>query len=844
MEANRRTAISLHTVGVALFLLAIVAGIVGVVLREMLRLPEVPALQLAAPSEPRTGHKLLFVVADALRYDYATDPQRAPNIARHMRQHTHGELWAGRITMTSAAVLAMGTGQRGDFAEVITNLHAGRTRFDDFVNSARRAGLTTGLVGDEVWKLMFGSFQPELNDASGMAIDVDNSPQMFAAAAEILEREPRPDLLVVHLIATDHQGHAHGMASSRYAQFLKRFDADMEALLQKVPADTAVMFMSDHGATDTGAHGSDIPIARRSPFFAYGPGIRRGVDLGELDQIDLGPTVAALLGVPAPRHARGTVITELLDVSEARAGQLACADARRASELAAAQDMHETVASMREQMRSCAEPGGEPAEKVAGSRAAVRTLDADLELAQSLRGTRGALAISLVLAALLLVLALSARRVSPAPRPFGPRWAVLALAMCALSVVLTFQVERITPPWHNVTRAVLFAAAGIALLVGLLRPNLGVRFYERTGALGWVLLPGALAWSYTANTQVMSWVLLAVGAVLLAFGLDAERRSGWLSWARRTASAADLLVVAGSLVFLLPFAIHQDEPLASGLTNRPGLLLGLGLAAMTLWLLYAWKKVEPRPPWWTLALAIALTVSSLLLRRFAPSPLGIGALFVLPAVSAAALLGRRPVLAMGAGLGAWAWVSRDHEVLPLVACLAIAEVCGRILASRPTPEGNAPRNDAFTSSAWISALAVTVLFCLSFLVRVGLQRGLDFPSMDFGAGSFGDPGASSFRIGAALTWKYVAGELVLIVVFLWRASARDRRCVLLSFAALSAIRGAAIASMLFVGRGSYWTAFRTLSDQAPALCTAAAAAFLLALWSARGSAEALDQARS
>ena len=49
-----------------------------------------------------------------------------------------------------------------------------------------------------------------------------------------------------------------------------------------------------------------------SPFMATGAGIRTGIQLESFRIVDLGPTLAALLGLQLP-EAEGTVLKEILD---------------------------------------------------------------------------------------------------------------------------------------------------------------------------------------------------------------------------------------------------------------------------------------------------------------------------------------------------------------------------------------------------------------------------------------------------------------------------------------------------------------------------------------------------
>src|SRR5690606_7247055 len=93
---------------------------------------------------------------DGLRYDFATNPEYAPSFARNMQRHSNAEVWAGRVTMTSAATLAFGTGTRGTFTQVVLNVDARRTQANHLFDNARAAGLRSGVIGDPVWFQAYG----------------------------------------------------------------------------------------------------------------------------------------------------------------------------------------------------------------------------------------------------------------------------------------------------------------------------------------------------------------------------------------------------------------------------------------------------------------------------------------------------------------------------------------------------------------------------------------------------------------------------------------------------------------------------------------------------------------
>jgi len=52
-------------------------------------------------------------------------------------------------------------------------------------------------------------------------------------------------------------------------------------------------------------------INMRSAFIAAGPGIKTDEVLGGVTMVDLAPTLAALLGIPAPAKSQGRVLREM-----------------------------------------------------------------------------------------------------------------------------------------------------------------------------------------------------------------------------------------------------------------------------------------------------------------------------------------------------------------------------------------------------------------------------------------------------------------------------------------------------------------------------------------------------
>lgn len=820
--ANTRTWVAATLAG--LCVLAACVVLFFTVIGEILRVPELPNVPARKSAHaPMTEH-LLLLIPDALRYDMAVDPQLCSNFARHMQQDTHGVLWAGRVTMTSAAVLSIGAGQRGDFAQIITNLNVRRVGYNDLFTNARSSGLHVALIGDVTWAQTFGDMEHQVVDENGIAIDVDNSPEMLAAAEEMLAR--KPNLALVHLIAPDHQGHAYGTNSSTYKQFLKRFDADLQRFLDRVPDDWTVLVFSDHGQTDTGAHGTDTDIMRKSPLFAYGRGIRRNVDVGDLDQVDLGYTIATLLGIAGPAHGIGTTQTALLDLADEQAASIRCADAHRVEQLASASGQTDLAERVRATASACNTPEASPQTKQTAALAAVREYEQLAASQQSHASRRATATIVLVgFASLAIPLLLAAWAVTGFRESRALRLAVASMVVAAIGVALTFYVERITPPYHNVVRAILFVAANGLMLWGLLAPSKAAQAYRKWPVLALSLLPGALAISYTANTQVEALVSLILCTLVWLFAPDADTQTVRRIWSGRRALAWWRIALAGlALVLLGPFGVINENPLPNLLATKPWLLLATSFALIGAWLVAGARERDGRLLKADTAIAIGAAIGAVLLRRVVPSWLGLTAMLVFPALAILAAGARRYTLAWGLGFAAYAWVSRDVELPAVVAAALVVEAVAQ--AAGPTTE---QQHASIGTRAWTVATLVTVLFGAAFLARVSLQGGLDLTNIDYAAGSFGHPGVSQLRVFSSAVWKYASVMLLLAAIMLRPLGLELRRAVGFGFMLVFALRAATLAWILLACRSSYWSALRTLADLPSAIVTAAAASVVVAV---------------
>jgi len=767
---------------VAIATIVAMIAFVAVSLRELLVTVRPAPVAPQPASVARLTDRLVFVVIDGLRHDLAIDPARAPNLARHMRDDAHAVVWAGRVTMTSAAVLSWGTGQRASFAQVILNFNMGRTTHNDLFANARAAGIRTALAGDDTWPLVYGPFDRQILDRQGMAIEEDNSREIFAAAQTLANE--RPNVLVAHFLAPDHQGHAYGVQSDRYRAFLLRFDEDLERFVAALPTDTTLVVMSDHGALDNGNHGVDSLTERKTFLYARGPGIRRGVDLGAIDQVDVSATLAVLLGVPGASQGRGTAVTELLDVSAQDTATIACSDAERIVRVATAEKKLDRLGNAKSALETCANASLAPEIRRDAGRAVVRAWDRLLDVRSVRTNT---LTVALVMGIFLVFAGFVSR---------NPLLVVLALAICTVTAIAGTWIENESP------RRIFLAAAHVPLVLALLLPSRVAAQFEKRPLIGFAIVPVVLACTFPWETRNWSLVSLALVAALWIFAPHADVRSHRvrvLGWPRVSLACAGFAA-------MVPYAFGAEDPILS----LPGSPLRLALfthGAIAAWLVLGARSREARGTIVDVLFAIVIACGSVLLRRSMPSTVGLFAIVALPLLAVTAASRGRNTLACGLGFASYGLISRPEEVLAVIGALIVIEA---IAAS--TEQSASLDDPPFHRRPFAIATLTLGLVAASYLVRIGVQRGLDFPTIDWGAGKFDEPAPGQLRLALVIAWKFVAPFLLLVWLLVRGLSPEMRRGVLVSSSIVLVLRGATMTLTLFLARSSFWTSYRMLSD--------------------------------
>jgi hypothetical protein len=768
-------------------------ALVGIVLHPA---PAVPVEPTAVAPRALSEHVILLI-ADGLRYDVATDG-RMPHFAAAMERHSSGAIWAGTITMSSAAILAYGTGQRGGIEQLVFNMDPRPPSLNTWLaNAARDHEL--GAVGDLTWVKLYGAdLAYAYPDPPGVAMEADLNPASFANVRALIAKAP--SFIAAQFTTPDHQGHVYGIPSDAYAAHMRHFDQLLDELQRELGPEWTVIVTSDHGAQDSGSHGTDTDVERRSPIFVYGPGIRPGIRIDRrLEQPELANTLPVLLGVAPPAHSFGHTIVEWLDYSASEVSQVACNEARRAARYGAAAGN----AAFGARADAICARGDDPAGAVDASRALVADVGAKVH-----SGGLGSAALAWwMLAACVATIAIAAVAFARGMLPSLP----FAVGLGVVALALTFYVEKLPSGWQKPVLVTLFVLANLLAVAAVFFPGRLNDWLDARGGLAPVVLPGLLVASYTTNTQAMSFVAIASCTLYFVLSGPAARGAHLFRTARlalpRAGAAAALVCVA---ILFFPGTRKQDH-WGSWVLTAVTPMLAVSCAGVVAWIAArAWRGGAPER---VAALAGApVMIATLLARRLATPWLG-RLLIALLLVSALVFAWqKRRSLALYFGLAAYALLlTREIQIVAVIASLGLAELVAASL----------PRELARHT---LLLLAIFV-FGLFFVQRIAIQGGVDID--DFApAATFGDTSPPWWVVSVAVTLRWLVPEVLTLGLLLWPAGLALRDALLRGLTVVYAARVTVLVLMIGICGNSFWTAKRCLGDIPFAALAAVAVATL------------------
>ncbi|MFT3696355.1 MAG: alkaline phosphatase family protein [Kofleriaceae bacterium] len=299
---------------------------------------------LPDPKTPRYSRRVFLVIVDGLRLDKSYE---LPFLDELRRRGVDTEAQSHYPTWSRPNYVSILTGVPPVASGVRTNHHSTPVELDSLMDRAKAAGLKTAFATDydALPKLFLRKIDPNAVfnvDDEEDEIDIDamerplspaaiRAPDAnFASPFDDARYAPWPggfseagaavaqgdaELVVLLVGAVDAAGHAKGGASPDYRTAAELVDHALARALGHVDlTQDTIIVTADHGHTNRGGHGGVEPEVLAVPLIAAGAGIKVGANADDAHLIDIAPTVATLLGIPAPGHGLGHTLSEILQI--------------------------------------------------------------------------------------------------------------------------------------------------------------------------------------------------------------------------------------------------------------------------------------------------------------------------------------------------------------------------------------------------------------------------------------------------------------------------------------------------------------------------------------------------
>ncbi|CEO58497.1 hypothetical protein PMG11_03218 [Penicillium brasilianum] len=294
--------------------------------------------------------KVVFMVVDALRSDFVysnesgflfTQSLIRSGVALPFTAH------ASSPTVTMPRLKAMTTGSVPSFLDVILNIAESDTSStlafqDTWLAQLKARGDQLVMYGDDTWlKLFPGMFGRADGTTSFFVSDFVEVDQNVTRHVPTELAQSDWSAMIMHYLGLDHIGHKAGPRSSYMIPKQQEMDAivnEIYTAIEQQPHLQSTLFVlcGDHGMNDAGNHGG-ASAGETSPALLFispkfeALGVRRESPIQAFDELqyyrtveqaDITPTLAGLLGLPIPLNSLGVFIPEFLDMWDSRSQQL------------------------------------------------------------------------------------------------------------------------------------------------------------------------------------------------------------------------------------------------------------------------------------------------------------------------------------------------------------------------------------------------------------------------------------------------------------------------------------------------------------------------------------------
>jgi hypothetical protein len=279
---------------------------------------------------------LVLVIIDGLRVDTSLNKEVMP-VLNTLRQHgayatmhSHAPSFSepGYSTILTGAWPEINDGPSFNVDyDVIQTLTQ-----DTIFGAAHRNNMKTAVSGYYWFEKLIPA---QYVDASYYdPMDDRTADEHVMAKALPLLQDNSYQLLLIHIDQVDYAGHHEGgPISPKWNEAASRADAYLGQIVNLLDLNQdTILVISDHGHILMGGHGGHDADVLKEPFVLSGAGIKPG-DYGDVNMVDVAPTIAALLGTNLPASAQGSVQLQMLNLPSDTLNALPAAEQNQQAQL-------------------------------------------------------------------------------------------------------------------------------------------------------------------------------------------------------------------------------------------------------------------------------------------------------------------------------------------------------------------------------------------------------------------------------------------------------------------------------------------------------------------------------
>ncbi|CAI7610104.1 unnamed protein product [Penicillium discolor] len=291
---------------------------------------------------PAVFDKVIFMVVDALRSDFVYSNDSGFLFTQSLIRSGAAlpfTAYASAPTVTMPRLKAITTGSVPSFLDVILNIAESDTTStlayqDTWLAQLKATGGRLVMYGDDTWlKLFPGMFDRADGTTSFFVSDFTEVDHNVTRHVPNELAQDDWSALIMHYLGLDHIGHKAGPKSP----FMIPKQQEMDSVVTEIYTamqqqdhlqSTLFVLCGDHGMNEAGNHGGSS-TGETSPallfispkFEALGGRRESPVESSDdmqyyrtVEQADIAPTLAGLLGIPIPLNSLGVFIPDLLEM--------------------------------------------------------------------------------------------------------------------------------------------------------------------------------------------------------------------------------------------------------------------------------------------------------------------------------------------------------------------------------------------------------------------------------------------------------------------------------------------------------------------------------------------------